>query len=186
MLCPFSPCRWEASFTCRRSCRGSPTCPTTPARPDKLERDNPVLLHISKYRPYDKTRILRKEKGALYVHFPVGKAVINHGFRDNAPTLDRIVSITRDIMADTTSTVKCIQIIGLASVEGAVLPNSRLAGSRATALKRYIQQRVPTADALYECVNGGEAWTEPARPDSRHRLPMARRSARHNRQRDGS
>ena len=134
--------------------------PDNTGRAGMLERDNPVLLHISKYRPYDKTRILRKEKGALYVHFPVGKAVINHDFRDNAPTLDRIVSITRDIMADTTSTVKCIQIIGLASVEGAVLPNSRLAGSRATALKRYIQQRVPTADALYECVNGGEAWTE--------------------------
>ena len=134
--------------------------PDNTGKAGQLERDNPVLLHISKYRPYDKTRILRKEKGALYVHFPVGKAVINHGFRDNAPTLDRIVSITRDIMADTTSTVKCIQIIGLASVEGAVLPNSRLAGSRATALKRYIQQRVPTADSLYECVNGGEAWTE--------------------------
>ena len=134
--------------------------PDNTGKAGQLERDNPVLLHISKYRPYDKTRILRKEKGALYVHFPVGKAVINHDFRDNAPTLDRIVSITRDIMADTTSTVKCIQIIGLASVEGAVLPNTRLAGSRATALKRYIQQRVPTADALYECVNGGEAWTE--------------------------
>lgn len=134
--------------------------PDNTGKAGQLERDNPVLLHISKYRPYDKTRILRKEKGALYVHFPVGKAVISHDFRDNAPTLDRIVSITRDIMADTTSTVKCIQIIGLASVEGAVLPNTRLAGSRATALKRYIQQRVPTADALYECVNGGEAWTE--------------------------
>lgn len=126
----------------------------------ELQKDNPVLQHISKYRPYDSTRILRKEKGALYVHFPLDKAVLSSGFRDNGPTLDRIVSITRDIMADTTSSVKIIQIIGLASVEGPVARNRALAGNRAQALKRYIQGRVAVPDSLFECVNGGEAWTE--------------------------
>lgn len=126
----------------------------------ELQKDNPVLQHISKYRPYDSTRILRKEKGALYVHFPLDKAVIDHDYRGNGATLDRIVAITRAIMADTTSSVKVIQIVGLASVDGPVAHNRTLAGNRAQALKRYIQQRVKTPDALYECVNGGEAWTE--------------------------
>lgn len=134
--------------------------PDNTGKAGQLERDNPVLQHISKYRPYDNTRVLRKEAGALYVHFPLDKAVIVHAFRNNGPTLDRIVSITRDIMSDTTSSVKVIQIIGLASVEGSVAHNRRLAGERAVALKRYIQSRVTTADSLYECVNGGEAWTE--------------------------
>lgn len=126
----------------------------------ELQRDNPVLQHISQYRPYDDTRILRKEKGALYVHFPVSQSVLQHDFRGNDATLDRIEQITRAIMADTTSSVKLIQIIGLASVEGPRNKNIALAGSRAEALKRYLQQRVNTPDALYECVNGGEAWTE--------------------------
>lgn len=134
--------------------------PDNTGRAGQLERDNPVLQHISKYRPYDDTRILRKEKGALYVHFPLDKAVLSTSFRDNGPTLDRIVSITRDIMADTTSSVKIIQIIGLASVEGPVARNRALAGNRAQALKRYIQGRVAVPDSLFECVNGGEAWTE--------------------------
>lgn len=134
--------------------------PDNTGKAGELERDNPVLQHISKYRPYDDTRILRKEKGALYVHFPLDKSVIRHDFRDNAPTLDRIVGITRDIMGDTTSSVKIIQIIGLASVEGSVRHNRDLAGRRAMALKDYIQRRVDTPDSLYECVNGGEAWTE--------------------------
>ena len=123
--------------------------PDNTGKAGELERDNPVLQHISKYRPYDDTRILRKEKGALIVHFPLDKS-----------ELDRIVSITRDIMADTTSTVKVIQIIGLASVEGRVKRNRALAGRRAEALRRYVQGRVHTPDSLYECVNGGEAWTE--------------------------
>ena len=134
--------------------------PDNTGKAGELERDNPVLQHISKYRPYDDTRILRKEEGTLVVHFPLDKADLRLDFRDNGPTLDRIVSITRDIMADTTSTVKVIQIIGLASVEGPVSRNRALAGRRAEALKAYIQKRVPTPDALYEVVNGGEAWTE--------------------------
>lgn len=126
----------------------------------ELQKSNPVLHHISEYRPYTKDRILRKESGALYVHFELDKTVLKHDFRDNAQTLDRIVDITRQIMADSTSSVKIIQIIGLASVEGNVRHNEQLAGGRAAALKRYIQQRVKTPDSLYDAVNGGEAWTE--------------------------
>ena len=125
-----------------------------------LQTDNPVLEHISNYRPYDSTRILRKEKGALYVHFPVDKMDLRPDFRDNAPTLDKIVDITRRIMADSTSRVEKIQIIGLASVEGPQARNLQLGQGRANALKEYVQARVATPDALYECVNGGEAWTE--------------------------
>lgn len=42
-----------------------------------LQQENPLLEHISNYRPYDRTRVLRKEKGALFVHFPVNKSVLN-------------------------------------------------------------------------------------------------------------
>ena len=125
-----------------------------------LMKDNPVLEHISKYRPYDSSRILRKEKGMLYVHFPLDKTTLLRDFRDNAPILDRIVDITRQIMADSTSHVVKIQIIGLASVEGPQSRNLQLGKGRAEALKRYVQGRVATPDDLYECVNGGEAWTE--------------------------
>lgn len=126
----------------------------------ELQKDNPVLQHISQYRPYDDTRILSKEEGALYVHYPVNKADLLHDFRNNAATLDQIEDITKAIMADSTSSVKIIQIIGLASVEGPQKSNSTLASNRAEALRRYIQQKVNTPDSLYECVNGGEAWAE--------------------------
>lgn len=125
-----------------------------------LMKDNPVLEHISKYRPYDSSRILRKEKDMLYVHFPLDKTTLLRDFRDNAPILDRIVDITRQIMADSTSHVVKIQVIGLASVEGPQSRNLQLGKGRAESLKRYVQERVDIPDAMYECVNGGEAWTE--------------------------
>lgn len=126
----------------------------------ELQKSNPVLHHISEYKPYTKDRILRKEKGALYVHFDLDKSDLRHDFRGNAQTLDRIVDITRQIMADTTSSVKVIQIVGLASIEGSVKHNNELAGARGNALKRYIQQRVKVSDSLFDVANGGEAWTE--------------------------
>lgn len=126
----------------------------------QLQKSNPVLAHISTYRPYDSTRILRKERGMLYVHFPLDKIELQRDFRQNAVTLDRIIDITRQIKADTTSLVKKIQIIGLASVEGSIKHNRWLAGERARALKDYIQTRLSLPDDLFETVNGGEAWTE--------------------------
>ena len=116
-------------------------------RAGQLQKDNPVLAHISQYKPYDRTRILRKEKGALYVHFDLGKSVLRADFRENKPTLDRIVDITRQILADTTSSVKKIQIIGLASIEGSIASNERLAQNRALALQHYLQQHFRRFDS---------------------------------------
>ena len=126
----------------------------------QLQKDNAVIAHISEYRPYDRTRILRKEKGALYVHYDLGKSQLSTDYRENKQVLDRIVDITRQIMADSTSSVKKIQLVGLASVDGNPATNERLALNRALSLQHYIQQEVTVPDSLFETVGGGEAWSE--------------------------
>lgn len=136
------------------------TVPDNTGKAGELQRSNPVLHPMSEYKPYTRDRILRKERGALYVHFALDKADLRRNFRDNAQTLDRIVDITRQIMNDSTSSVRCIQIVGLASVEGSAKHNEQLAAQRGAVLKRYIQQHLPVADSLFEVANGGEAWTE--------------------------
>lgn len=125
-----------------------------------LQKTNPVVTHVSEYKPYDRTRILRKEKDALFVHYALGRSMLNPDYRDNRQTLDRIVDITRQIVADSVSSVKKIQIIGLASIEGKSVVNERLATNRALALQRYIQQNVNVADSLFDTVGGGEAWAD--------------------------
>ena len=129
-------------------------------RAGQLQQENPVVQHISNYRPYDRTRILRKEKDALFVHFDQGKFQLNANYRDNQRVMDRIVDITRQIVTDSASSVKKIQIIGLASVEGVPASNERLAQNRALVLQKYIQQNVTVPDTLFETVGGGEAWSE--------------------------
>ena len=120
----------------------------------------PVLRPISEYKPYNPSVPLRKMKGALFVHFPVGKSVLRRDFRDNAATLDKIVDMMRRIQKDPTSDVVKVVIVGLASPEGGVALNNRLAGNRARALRDYVAQRVSMPDSVYEVVNGGEAWAD--------------------------
>ena len=83
--------------------------PDNTGKAGELERDNPVLQHISKYRPYDDTRILRKEEGTLVVHFPLDKADLRLDFRDNGPTLDRIACVADMPAAPDIIRVKDIQ-----------------------------------------------------------------------------
>ena len=143
-----------------------PFAPALTAIPDfkgragQLQQENPVVQHISNYRPYDRTRILRKEKDALFVHFDLGKSQLNANYRDNQRVMERIVDITRQIMSDSASSVKKVQIIGLASIEGNPAGNERLAQNRALALQKYIQQEVTVPDSLFETVGGGEAWAD--------------------------
>ena len=134
--------------------------PDFTGRAGQLQKDNPVLAHISQYKPYDRTRILRRDKNALYVHFPLAKSELHTEFRENKNVLERIVDITRQIMADTTSSVKIFQIIGLASIEGSIAGNETLATNRALALQHYVQERLHIPDSLFDTVGGGEAWAE--------------------------
>ena len=127
---------------------------------DSLMQLYPILVPMDKYRPYDTTRILRKEKGVLYVHFPLDKTDLRRDFRDNAERLDRIIDITRLIMADTTSTVRRMQIVGLASIEGKFPHNRELGDGRAMAMQRYVQRELGVPDSLFDTTGGAEAWTE--------------------------
>lgn len=126
----------------------------------QLEKDNPVLKPSSEYRPYTPDVVLRKMEGPLYVHFELDKTILKREFRDNAPILDQIIDITSQIMADTTSSVSCIQIVGLASIEGGVKHNQDLSSGRANALQKYVQNRLRIPDRLFESNAGGEAWSE--------------------------
>ena len=136
-----------------------------------LEKDHPVLRKSSEYQPYTSDRILRKEEAPLYVFFELDKSVLLREFneptargegahRNNGPVLDEIMDITSKILADTTSSVTKIQIIGLASVEGSPKHNQALSDARALALQHYIQERLPIGDDMFDTVGGGAAWTE--------------------------
>ena len=131
-----------------------------PVKPRPVRPDSALVVNSSEYEPYDRTRILRKDKEALYVHFRTDKYNLDPAFRQNSDMLDRIVKATNSIISDSTTIVKKIQIVGLASVEGPVERNEKLASNRALTLQHYVQDKLNLPDSLFDTVGGGEAWAD--------------------------
>ena len=127
---------------------------------EQIAKREAILRPIEDYRPYNPAVPLRKMKGALYVHFPINKADLREDYMNNRETLQKIVSMMQRIQTDSTSSVTKIVIIGLASPEGPLAFNNRLAGQRAKALKEYVDKQVPMPAEVYEVINGGEAWAD--------------------------
>ena len=127
---------------------------------DVLVRTEPVLAHISDYKPYDRSQVLRRDQRALFVYFPVGKSDIQTEFRDNQQTLNHIIDVTQKMLADKDSEIRKIQIVGLASFDGKNEANERLASNRAYALKKYIQDRLTVSDDQFDVACGGEDWAD--------------------------
>lgn len=126
----------------------------------QLAKEYPVLAHISEYKAYDRSQVLRRDQRALFVYFQQGKSTIDTGWRANGETLDRVVRATQGLLALQDARLRKIQIVGLASFDGSQPLNERLARERALSLKQYIQDRLHVADDQFEVSFGGEDWAD--------------------------
>lgn len=126
--------------------------------PERL--NSPVLHPYSEYRPYSTDIAVSRDSDALYVYFEKDSSVIAREFDRNGLIMDSIVYLVSELMKDSLSEMKLIQIVGFASFDGPTKKNQVLAQNRAQALKDYIQAHVDVPDSLFEVNNGGEAWAE--------------------------
>ncbi len=136
--------------------------PKEPVEPaiHRLAKEYPVLADISEYKPYDRSQVLRRDNRALFVYFPMAKTDIQPDWRGNQQTLDQIVEATKRLLAlDDTKLCK-IQIVGLASFDGGMRLNEKIAEGRAEALKKYIQDRLSVSDDQFDVAYGGEDWAD--------------------------
>lgn len=123
--------------------------------------EDPVLVPIENYVPYDSTQVLRKDTTVIFVNFEYDKVELDENFLDNAKALNHIVHSISRVTDDPTLVVRCVQIVGMASFEGAADYNYNLGMQRAEALRSYFKQHVPTlGDEVFDLNSGGEAWTE--------------------------
>ena len=111
-----------------------PEQPVTPTPEPVIEE--PVVAE----KKVEPVPVVPKVRDTLYVHFPWSKSVLSEDFRENRETLQRIIDVTRESASNGNMTIKKIQIVGLASVEGNTAYNEQLAHNRALALKEYVQQ----------------------------------------------
>jgi len=70
------------------------------------------------------------------------------------------VEATKKLLTLDDAQLSKIQIVGLASFDGSVKLNAKIAQGRADALKKYIQDRLAVSDDQFEVSYGGEDWAD--------------------------
>lgn len=119
-----------------------------------------ILRPVSEFEPYDPQAVISHEPNSVFMHFDVNVTNLDRNFIHNDQLMDSIMHVIADAVADTTIEIKIIKIVGMASFDGSLSGNIRLAKSRADALKDYIQSNFGFGDDLFRVYNGGESWAE--------------------------
>ena len=128
---------------------------------DQMSRLKEAILRpIEEFEPYDPEAKVTKEPNSIFMHFDVNITDVDRTYIHNDELMDSIMNVIAEAMADTTIEIKLIKIVGMASFDGSLKGNIRLAGSRGEALKEYIQERFHFGDELFRVYNGGECWSE--------------------------
>jgi len=119
-----------------------------------------VLRPLEEFEPYDGTRRITHEPNSIFMHFDVDETQVDRSFIYNDELLDSIVQVIEDALRDPTIRIRMIRIVGMASFDGSLSNNKRLANNRAQALHDYLQQQFEFNENIYRIYNGGECWQE--------------------------
>lgn len=131
------------------------------AHKDQLTRLRELVLRpMSEFEPYDPNARVTQDPNCVSMHFDVNITDIDRTFIHNDELMDSIMHVIAAAMADTTIEIKIIKIVGMASFDGSLKGNIRLADSRGKALKKYIQEEFGFSDDMFRVYNGGECWAE--------------------------
>lgn len=119
-----------------------------------------LLRNDAEYEPYDPNMTLSADPRNVFVFFALNETKLDRSYFDNGETMDSVIKVIGDALADSTLRITRIRVVGLASFDGPQSYNEKLAGERAQTIKKYIQRKYNLPDSLFALYNGGESWSE--------------------------
>ena len=119
-----------------------------------------LLRNDAEYEPYDPNMTLSADPRNVFVFFALNETKLDRSYFDNGETMDSVIKVIGEALADSTLRITRIRVVGLASFDGPQSYNEKLAGERAQTIKKYIQRKYNLPDSLFVLYNGGESWSE--------------------------
>lgn len=101
---------------------------------------------------------VRNEKFAAHFAFIVSNSTLKRDYRNNKLELDRVDSITNNILQNKDLKVSTVSIDGYASPEGNETTNLDLSQSRAQALVNYLVSKFQLPASMFHVQGHGEDW----------------------------
>lgn len=125
---------------------------------DHIAANHPQVQSIRYYTPLTNASAADVATTPSTVRYRSNSSKLDPSYLQNARSIDEVMQIIGDILADSTTTIEAIQIAGYTQPDGSEDKATQRGYNRATALRDHIRRHHQLPDSVFEIAGGGNNW----------------------------
>ncbi len=126
---------------------------------EQIASENPHVHSIRRYTPLTAENAPGMSVTPSIVRYVTGSSRLDPQYLDNAKSIQELMEIIDGVLADSSTHLESVQIVGYTSPDGGGSSRSRLGMERAIAMRDHIRRHHSLPDSLFEVANGGTNWS---------------------------
>lgn len=158
--------RYGTEFSCDTIAICLPECPPMSCHriapnksiADHIAAEHPQVKSIKYYTPLTNESASEATETPSIVRYTSNSNKLDPEYLNNAQSIDEIMYIIGEILADSTTNLEAVQIAGYTSPEGYEDKNTKKGLNRAIALRDHIRKQHQLPDSIFEVAGGGRNW----------------------------
>ncbi len=125
---------------------------------DVLSEEYPYIKNIRYYTPLDEHNASAAIPTPHIVRYTTNSDKLNSTYLENAMNIEDMMSLIDEVLADSSTTLESVQIVGYTSPDGSEKESKGLGRSRAVAMREHIKKHHHLPDSIFEVADGGQNW----------------------------
>lgn len=156
----------EVEYSCDTMAICLPPCPpmschrsnAAMSMADHLAMEHPSLRRMAYYTPLDENSAKGVNITPNIVRYVTNSSKLNPEYLQNAQNIEELMAIINEVLADSTTTLEAVQIVGYSSPDGSERNIKQLGHQRAIAMRDHIRKHHHLPDSIFEVADGGISW----------------------------
>lgn len=128
-----------------------------PGSADYIAIENPHVHSMRHYYPLTASNADGMAVTPSIVRYVTGSSKLDPEYLDNAKNIEELMGIIDDVLADSSTHLEAVQIVGYTSPDGGS-NRATLGQGRATAMRDHIRRHHNLPDSIFEVADGGTNW----------------------------
>lgn len=125
---------------------------------DHIAKEHSHVMNMSKYTPLSNENAGMANITPSVVRYVTNSSKLNPEYLQNANSIEELMDIINDVLADSTTSIEAVHIVGYTSPDGSETASNGLGYARAKALRDHIKSHHNLPDSIFEIADGGKSW----------------------------
>ncbi len=125
---------------------------------DRMSEEYPYINNIRYYTPLTGSNAAAMAVTPNVVRYVTNSDKLNPEYLDNAQNIEDLMSIIDDVLADSSTRIEAVQIVGYTSPDGSENNSTQLGRARAIAMREHVRRHHNLPDSIFEVADGGINW----------------------------